>query len=552
MPSQKITATARAPRRLPRPRAIAKSVGSLPAVTSHDGSAPTSPSKIIPFAQAAELCAQLRRDRKTIVHCHGTFDLIHPGHIVHFQEAKALGHVLVVTITGEKFVNKGPGRPYFNDQLRSRWLAALECVDYVVLVPHPTAVEAIECVRPHFYCKGREYADPITDLTGNINDDIETVQAVGGEIRYLGSILFSSTRLLNQHFDPYPADVKEFCRLVARECTPTRFREIVDAFKSLRVLVVGDLIFDRYTTLEVQGLTSKNRILSGRYVADDMQAGGALAVYRHLREFTPHVKLAGLAGTEPWLEATLAPFLPADGDEIVRSPEFTTVVKQRFVEPRVEGKELSKLFSINFIDRHPPSVALQQQLLDRIAGQIADYDLVLVMDFGHGVLEDLVRDYVQDHALFLAVNCQTNSNNHGFNILNRRYHRADAFTLDQTELNLAVGRRQHDNAKELTKLAKRLGSSYAWLTRGAHETIGRNCVKEMSSCPPFERTVVDTLGAGDAFCAMAALAAVSRVPLNVATFLGQLGGAQAVKISGNAEPIRKTRLLKAGTAMLAY
>jgi sugar/nucleoside kinase (ribokinase family) len=76
-------------------------------------------------------------------------------------------------------------------------------------------------------------------------------------------------------------------------------------------------------------------------------------------------------------------------------------------------------------------------------------------------------------------------------------------------------------------------------------------VKDVSACPPFERVVVDTLGAGDAFCSVATLAAASRLPLNLATFLGQLAGAQAVKIPGNAEPIRKSRLLKAGVSMLA-
>jgi cytidyltransferase-like protein len=495
--------------------------------------------------------ASLHGRDKVIVQCHGTFDLIHPGHVAHFQEAKALGDVLVVTFTGERFVNKGPGRPYFNDQLRSLWLAALECVDYVIVIPHAGAAEAIRCVRPHFYCKGREYVDPMNDLTGNICDDIETVHAVGGEMRYLGSILYSSTKLLNQHFEPYPADVKAFCRTVARECTPTRFCEVVDGFQKLRVVVIGDLIFDRYTTVEVQGLTSKNRILSGRYVADDMQAGGALAVYRHLREFTPHVKLIGLAGTEPWLESTLQEFVSPESDEIVRSPEFTSIVKQRFVEPRIEGKELSKLFSVNFINKHVPSEATQRALLERLEGQITHCDLVLVMDFGHGVMEDTIRDYVQKKAPFLAVNCQTNSNNHGFNILNRRYRRADVFTLDQTEIHLAVGRRELDFGRELTALATHLGSSYAWLTRGAHETLGRNCVKDLSACPPFEQVVVDTVGAGDAFCALASLAATSRLPLSAATFMGQLAGAQAVKIVGNAEPIRKSRLLKAGVTMLA-
>ena len=508
--------------------------------------------KILSFERAPSLFASLRQEGKKVVQCHGTFDLIHPGHIVHFEEARGLGDVLVVTVTGEKFVNKGPGRPFFNDQLRSRWLAALACVDYVVIVPYAAAVEAIECVRPTYYCKGREYESAENDVTGNILDDVAAVRRTGGEMRYVGSVIFSSTKLLNEHFDPYPSEVKAFCRAVAQECSPARFREIIEGFKNLRVLIVGDVIFDRYTTLEVQGLTSKNRILSGRFVADDMQAGGALAVYRHIREFTDQVKLVGLVGTEPWLENTLATFIEPEGDGLVRSSEFTTVVKQRFVEPRTEGKELSKLFSVNFINKRSPSPALQQTLIDRLAEEIEGYDLVLVMDFGHGVMEDPVREFVQKQARFLAVNCQTNSNNHGFNIINRRYSRANVFTLDQAELTLAAGRRELDYGKELTALAQQLGSRYAWLTRGATETIGRNCVKDISSCAPFERSVVDTLGAGDAFCAVASLAATRGVPLNVATFMGQLAGAQAVKIVGNSEPIRKPRLLKAGMTMLAF
>lgn len=508
--------------------------------------------KIISFAQAPARFAELTRAGKTLVHCHGTFDMVHPGHIVHFEEAKALGDVLVVTITAEKYVNKGPGRPYFNDALRSRWLAALDCVDYVVVIPFAAAVEAIECVRARYYCKGREYEKFENDVTGNIRDDVDTVKRVGGEMRYVGSIIFSSTQMLNQHFEPYPAEVKAFCQEVAQFCSATKFRELVEDFRKLRVLIIGDIIFDKYTTLEVQGLTSKNRILSGRFVSEEMQAGGALAVLRHIREFTPHVKLISLAGQEPWLDDLLGQFAQPAEYDLVRSPEFTTVVKQRFVEPRADGKELPKLFSINYINKLTPKEDLQYAVLERIVDQIENYDLVLVMDFGHGLLEDLVRVYVQQKAKFLAVNCQTNSNNHGFNLLTRRYQRADAFTLDQMEMNLAVGRREIDYGRELTGLATQLGSRYAWLTRGATETLGRNGKKDLCQCAPFERSIVDTLGAGDAFCATASLAAVSGLPLNVATFMGQLAGAQAVRIVGNSEPIRKTKFLKAGGAMLAF
>jgi len=508
--------------------------------------------KIVPFDQAVEHFARLRAKGKRIVQCHGTFDLVHPGHIAHFEESKALGDVMVITLTGEKFVNKGPGRPYFNDQMRSHSLAALECVNYVVVVPYATATEAIECVRPNFYCKGREYENPENDVTGMIGEDVAAVQRVGGEVRYIGSVVFSSTRLLNQHFDPYPSEVKSYCQTIAHHCSAARMRELVDGFSQLRVLIVGDLIFDRYTTLEVQGLTSKNRILSGRFVNDDMQAGGALAVFRHIREFTSHVKLVSLVGTEPWLDGTLSGFIQPTEEDLVRSPEFTTVVKQRFIEPRLDGQQLSKLFSVNFINKRSPSEALQRAVLDRIAGHIDQVDLVVVMDFGHGLLEDLVRTYLQEKAPFLAVNCQTNSNNHGFNIINRRYRRADSFSLDLMEMTLAVGRREYDFRRELSNLAGALGSRYAWLTRGSVETLGCVPPESFSACAPFERVLVDALGAGDAFSALASMAACQGLPLDVATFMGQLAGAQAVRIAGNAEPIRKAKFLKGAASMLAF
>lgn len=508
--------------------------------------------KFLRFEDASVVFTKLRASGKRIVQCHGTFDLVHPGHIIHFEEAKALGDVLVVTITAEMHVNKGPGRPYFNDQMRVKWLTALSCIDFVVLVPFPAAVEAIDCVQPHVYCKGREYADTANDVTGNIHDDVAAVHRGGGEIAYVGSVVFSSSRLLNQHFDAHPAEVKNYCRQVAAICPPAEFRQVVDDFANLRVLIVGDIIFDRYSTVQVQGLTSKARILSGRFVEDDMQAGGALAVYRHVREFTPNVKLVSLVGREPWLEELLGTFITPADSEIVRSPHFTTIVKQRFVEPRLEGKELSKLFAVNYIDAHHPAKELQREVLERVAGQIENYDLVLVMDFGHGMLEDSVRNYVQDKARFLAVNCQTNSNNHGFNILNRRYRRADSFSLDLSEITLAVGRREFDFRRELARLGKWLGSRYAWLTRGSVETLGWQPDDQFSACAPFERVVVDAVGAGDAFCSVASLAACRGLPLDVSTFMGQLAGAQAVKIVGNAEPIRKAKFLKGAAAMLAF
>jgi cytidyltransferase-like protein len=507
--------------------------------------------KVLAFVDAPAVLRKLQGNGKKLVQCHGTFDLLHPGHIVHFEESRALGDVLVVTVTGEEHVNKGPGRPFFSDALRIKSLAALECVDFVIAVPFPAAVEAIMCVHPDIYCKGKEYEDVNRDVTGDMRDDVAAVERIGGRVVYVGSVVLSSTRLLNQNFETYAPEVRECCANLAKTFTSDDFKEIVESFSDLNVLIIGDIIFDRYSTVSVQGLTSKNRILSGRYIQDDLQAGGALAVFRHVRQFTPNVTLVSITGEEDWINETLSLYVSSESDAVLRVPEFTTVVKQRYVEPQASGKELSKLFSVNFIDAQHPSVKIQDQVCECISSRLENCDLVMAMDFGHGVLEERVRALVQEKAPFLALNCQTNSNNHGFNIINRQYERADSFSLDQTEIELATGRRNLDYSAALSDLMSALNARYAWLTRGSVETIGLDSTGSESRCPPFEDNIVDSVGAGDAFCAVTSLAAAKRLPLHVSTFMGQLAGAQAVKIVGNRDSIEKSKFLKGGTTMLS-
>lgn len=506
--------------------------------------------KILSFDEAGAVFDELRKGGQRIVQCHGTFDLVHPGHIVHLEEARALGDRLVVTLTDEKHVNKGPGRPCFNDAMRTRMLAALECVDYVVLIPYHAAVEAIRLVKPDVYCKGTEYEDASNDVTGNIRDDLTEVRRHGGEVRFIGSVVFSSTRLLNRHFGHLPISVREFCAELAGRVSAADVRTMVDSFKDLRVLVVGDTIIDQYACLKVQGLTSKNRMISGRYLRQDTYLGGALAVVRHVKEFCDNVRFVSLLGTEPWVDDLLAGSLAAGEDSTVREQSFTTVVKKRYVEPLLDGNEISKLFSVNYLDDEPPSEAVQERMIEVLRREIQACDVVLLADFGHGLMQDRLREMVQEEAPFLVLNCQTNSNNHGFNIITRQYRRADAFSLDNQEMMLVCGRRKFDPAGELSDLVARFGARYGWFTRGSEMTFGLTPGQPAVQIPPLVTDVTDTVGAGDAFFSVGGLAAARGLPIDVATFLGQLAGAQAVNIVGNERPVSKAALLKAVISLL--
>ena len=143
------------------------------------------------------LSAELRAKGKKVVHCHGVFDLLHVGHIKHFKEAKTFGDILIVSITPDEFVHKGPGRPAFSTSLRLEALSALESVDYVVANKWPTAEEIIKIIQPNFYCKGPDYKNHSEDLTGKIVEEEFAVKSFGGEIKYTDDITFSSSSLLN-------------------------------------------------------------------------------------------------------------------------------------------------------------------------------------------------------------------------------------------------------------------------------------------------------------------------------------------------------------------
>ena len=155
--------------------------------------------KILEMSEVASRIALHKSEGKTIVHCHGCFDLMHPGHIKYFQAARTMGDVLVVTLSPDRFVDKGPDRPVFNEDLRAESIAALECVDYVAINKWPTAEETLRLIRPDIYVKGQEFEN-MEDKTGKIQKEVEVINEIGAEIRFTHEIVFSSTKLLNQYF----------------------------------------------------------------------------------------------------------------------------------------------------------------------------------------------------------------------------------------------------------------------------------------------------------------------------------------------------------------
>ncbi len=155
--------------------------------------------KILDITDLADRLRELKSEGKRVVQCHGCFDLMHPGHIKHFQEARQMGDILIVTISPDEYIDKGPGRPAYNQQLRAESIAALECVNFVAINKWPTAEETLRLLRPDIYVKGQEF-ESLEDKTGKIQREHEVIKEVGAEMRFTHGVVFSSTKLLNTYF----------------------------------------------------------------------------------------------------------------------------------------------------------------------------------------------------------------------------------------------------------------------------------------------------------------------------------------------------------------
>lgn len=155
--------------------------------------------KIKTLEELSVILKKLKIAGKKIVLCHGCFDLMHPGHIKYFQASKKMGDILVVTITPDVYVDKGPDKPVFSQDLRAEGIAALECVNFVAINKWPTAEETLRLLRPDIYVKGQEFEN-LKDKTGKIQKEYEALKEIGAEIRFTHEKVFSSTELLNKYF----------------------------------------------------------------------------------------------------------------------------------------------------------------------------------------------------------------------------------------------------------------------------------------------------------------------------------------------------------------
>ncbi len=481
------------------------------------------------------------RQGKKIVLCHGVFDLLHIGHIKYFENAKTEGDILIVTVTPDRYVNKGPNRPAFPEQLRCEAIGALAVVDYVALNEWPTAVETIRLLKPDIYAKGSEYKKSENDLTGMIVVEGQALQEIGGSMLFTDDIVFSSSALLNQFSADFPEETKNFFQTISKMHGENKIFSYIDNARSLKVLVIGEAILDEYIYCEMIGVATKDPAIGVRYLSQERFAGGILAVANNLAQFCDHVDLIAMLGEFESEESFIKEYLHGNINPVfVYKENSPTIIKQRYV---AEGPAIQKLFEVHKINQQDLSALEQSMLQDQILSRISNYDLVLVVDFGHGFISQDTAQLISKNAKFLAVNTQANSGNRGFNVISK-YPAADFICLNDLEIKLEERHNSGTVFDMIKSVAKKLSCPITIVTQGKRGCICYRSEEEMIIIPAFAKKVVDRIGSGDAMIAIASLCAMQQAPAIITGFIGNAAASVAVSTVGHRNSIEKVPFKK--------
>ncbi len=501
--------------------------------------------KIVALEELKDIVEELKRKGMKIVHCHGVFDYLHLGHIKHFESAKKQGDILIVTVTPDNFVKKGPGRPFYTQDLRLEFLSSIEYIDYVSLNKWETAVETIKLLQPDFYVKGKEVLDnkdidtinKDSKTVSNLSAEEEMLKSVGGRLFFTEEITFSSSRIINQITSAISEESKEYLNEFRKKHPIGEILRIINSINDLKVLIIGDSILDEYVYCQTMGMSGKEPMISYKFLESELHLGGVFAIANHLAGFTDNISIVSCIGNNSY------EFIESSLNKSIERVLFVqnnskTIIKKKYID----NYRMNKLFSIYNVDELKINAETEEKILKFLDKNLSRFDLVLISDFGHGTITPNIIEYLCKTDKFLAINCQLNAGNLGYNFITK-YKRASFVSLNDREIRLPFQEKTNDIEIPILKLSKHLNLNKINITLGKSGIIYYNG-EDFFHSPSFTTEPLDTIGSGDAVFALTSALAYKNVNPEMLSFLGNCIGGLATRIIGNRNPVDPIELKK--------
>lgn len=424
---------------------------------------------------------------------HGVFDILHSGHIDYFKEAKKLCDKLIVSVTADKFVNKGENRPAFLLKDRIKILQSIKFIDKVIVSNHSSAVNVIKKIKPDFYIKGKDYKDLVKNPDKNLKLEISAIKSLNGKFVTTNTRLKSSTKILNENFNYLDKNILQFLKNFNKKKLQSKLKNSYFKESKVKTLIIGEPIIDVHSYVNVLGKSQKSNVVSTNLVRNEEYGGGIILVANFLAQFYSNLDI--LSFSNNFNNRILKKHLNKNVNvQKVFSKDEKIIFKKRFVD----NYNKSKLFQINENEKNILSNKNKNLYLSKLNKIIKNYDQIIVFDYGYGYLFEECRKLLKKNYKKVFINCQTNSSNYGFNLLTK-YERGNTVCVDEIEFRLSVSNKYDDIIfliKKNYKFIKRFKTFIITTGSGGCYVCKNNNIYFV---PTVFQNLFDTTGCGDIF-----------------------------------------------------
>jgi len=469
--------------------------------------------------------------KKKIVLCHGVFDLLHVGHIDYFKSSKKYGNILVVSITSDKFVNKGPGRPAFSVNNRLKFLQEVECIDYLYVSNDFTAEKVIKNLKPNFYCKGSDYSKKYIKNDKNLKKEINALKKIKGKFKIINEVSYSSSSFINQNnLQNFNQECKKYINLVRKKFTLNQILQNLSVIKNKKVLVIGETMIDKYITTEAIGKSGKEAMLVLKPKKEIKFLGGAAYIANLCSSFIKDIKIISFLGKENTEKKFILKNLNKNiKHNFLLKKNSPTISKLRYLD----DYKKTKIIGVYNLNDDLISQNEERKFYTLLKKNLNKFDIIIVGDYGHGIITEKIRKLIltKSHKVFL--NTQINSFNRGYHTV-FKYKRVNTLVINESELRYEL-RDKHSEVAKLAKiLSKKISVKNIIVTRGNTGAVLVNSKNNVVvSCPAFDQSNIDTVGAGDTFFGICSLGMGSKIDGKISMMMGAISAGFAIDHIGN-------------------
>ncbi len=479
--------------------------------------------KIVTLANLSKILGKRPRKQKVIL-CHGNFDVVHPGHVRHLIYAKSKANILVVSITADRFIQKGMYRPFVPEGIRALNLAAFEMVDYVTIDNNKTSINILKKLNPDYFAKGFEYSSG--GLPPATQEESAVVENYGGEMIFTpGDVVYSSTKLL----DLSKPDIDNFKLLDLMQRSRISFdmlRETIKKIKKIKVHVLGDTIIDTHTKTNLIGGYLKTPTPSVLYQETRNYTGGASIVAKHLKEAGANVNFTTILGNDE-----LKNFIIGEMKKSKIKLNFILDKNRPTTNKNTIISNNYNLLKIDKVDNQPISANILKKIQKIVSKDKSD--VFIFSDFRHGIFNksniSLLSSSIKKNTFKVA---DSQVATRWGNITD--FKNFDLITPNEKEARFSLADQDASISNLTSQLDMQIKPKNLILKLGERGLFASGKSNPNGfALPSFTKKAVDSVGAGDALLAYASLSLAASKSILIASILGSLAASCECEIEGN-------------------